>query len=110
MSKKTLLLGAVQELLNGNIQYHSMGICSNICYITELDDVGFIAMEKFAHTWKNYSGDTGFPISGYLDYVNSPNKWTGEQLELRMSLLEHIKSELLKLTDEEVEEMFGDEL
>lgn len=31
----------------------------------------------------------------------------GEQRELRFSLLEHLKSELLKRTDEEVEELLS---
>ena len=73
-------------------------------------DLGYLIVETFSPTWENFTGDESFPVCDPDTYLRLSNLWTGGQLELRMSLLEHIKSELLKLTDEEVEEMFGDEL
>lgn len=108
MSKKTLLLSVVQEMLDGNILCASCGICANIDDLAELNGLGYLLVETFSPTWENFTGDEGFPVCDPDTYARLSNLWAGKQLELRMSLLEHIKSELLKLTDEEVEEMFGD--
>ena len=111
MSKKDLLLNAIEDMLNGNID-KTNAICENL-------DVklggsllnGYDIVKILSPSWKHFSGEPSYPVSGETtwDTINFDNPelwWTGEQLELRMSLLEHIKSELLKLTDEEVEDIF----
>lgn len=111
MSKKTLLLNAVQEMLDGNID-SNFPICENIRKQLSQSMLGYVVVKKLSTNWSNYSGEPSYPVSGEKIWNNGMGNnsfwWTGEQLELRMSLLEHIKSELLKLTDEEVEEMFGE--
>ena len=71
---------------------------------------GFKAVREFSKSWEHCSGDVNYPVSGEEIWDQGLDDtlfwWTGEQLELRMSLLEHIKCEVLKLSDEEFEEMF----
>ena len=111
MSKKDLLLNAIEEMLNGNID-KTNAICENL-------DVklggsllnGYDIVKILSPSWKHFSGEPSYPVSGETtwDTINFDNPelwWTGEQLELRMSLLEHIKSEVIKLSNEEFEEMF----
>ena len=110
MSKKDLLLNAIEEMLNGNID-KTNAICENLDSLTDYSCSAYSCVNKFSKTWEHYSGEVGYPVSGEIvwDKINWSNPelwWTGEQLELRMSLLEHIKSEVLKLSNEEFEEMF----
>lgn len=111
MSKKDLLLNAVQELLDGNIN-KKYPICKNLYEKTNGSYSTEILVEKFSPTWQYFSGDTLYPVSGEAVWCKHLEDremwWTGEQLELRMSLLEHIKSEVSKLSEEEFEEIFGE--
>ena len=110
MSKKDLLLNAIEEMLKGNID-KTNAICENLDVLTTYHRIGYRSVKILSKTWEHYSGEEGYPVSGEFvwDKINWDNPelwWTGEQLELRMSLLEHIKSEVLKLSNEEFEEMF----
>ena len=110
MNKKDLLLNAIEDMLNGNID-KTDAICENLDILTDYSCSAYSCVNKFSKTWEHYSGEESYPVSGELvwDKINWSNPelwWTGEQLELRMSLLEHIKSEVLKLSNEEFEEMF----
>ena len=110
MNKKDLLLNAIEEMLNGNID-RTQAICENLDVLTMRLRIGYQSVKIFSKTWEHCSGEEGYPVSGEIvwDKINWDNPemwWTGEQLELRMSLLEHIKSEVLKLSNEEFEEMF----
>ena len=110
MSKKDLLINAIEDLLAGDInQNHAL--CENICQKTDKFWLGYEVVSKFSNSWEHYSGDDGYPVSGeeVWDRCYDTDKtlwWTGEQLELRMSLLKHIKCEVLKYSDEEFEEVF----
>lgn len=108
MSKKEKLLKAIEEMLEGNVDT-TIAICENLSKKTETFSLGYDVVEKFSPSWKYYSGCEFFPVSGeevWYDNYRKDSHWMGEQRELRISLLEHMKSEILKLTDEEVEEMF----
>lgn len=109
MNKKELLLNAIEELLRGNINKVN-AICENLDSITGQYWLGSGAVEYFSTTWEYFSGNVCYPVSGRVAwtkvYYNNRSFWDGEQGELRMSLLEHIKSEVLKLSDEAVEEVF----
>ena len=110
MNKKDLLLNTIEGLLAGNFnQNHAL--CENICKKVGSRWLGYYVVNEFSPSWEHYSGEESYPISGeeVWNECSNSNKtlwWTGEQLELRMSLLEHIKSEVLKLSNEEFEEMF----
>ena len=110
MNKKDLLLNAIEDLLAGDIN-ENHALCENICQKTDKFRLSYEVVSKFSNSWEHYSGDDGYPVSGKevwdRCYLSDKNLWwVGEQLELRMSLLEHIKSEVLKLSNEEFEEMF----
>ena len=108
MNKKELLLNAIEEMLSGKIN-ESWGICENLDNLPYQCWFGYDVVEEFSQTWSNFSGNKHYPISGREDwsrFLETSSLWLGEQRELRMSLLEHIKSEVLKLSDEEYEEMF----
>lgn len=110
MNKKDLLLNAIEDMLNGNID-KTNAICENLYILTDHLCFAYSCVEKFSKTWEHYSGEDSYPVSGEEIWdeglFDDPSFWwTGEQLELRMSLLEHIKSEVLKLSNEEFEEMF----
>ena len=107
MNNKELLLNAIEGLLAGDIN-KTYALCENICQKTDKFLLGYDVVRKFSKTWEHYSGDATYPVSGMREWKRCYYTlwWTGEQLELRMSLLKHIKCEVLKLTNEEFEEMF----
>ena len=110
MSKKDLLLNAIEDILAGNFN-RNHALCENICKKVNNAWLGYKVVSKFSLSWEYYSGEESYPVSGEEIWDeglcnDSDFWWTGEQLELRMSLLEHIKSEVLKLSNEEFEEMF----
>lgn len=108
MSKKEKFLKAIEEMLGGNIDIDH-AICENLDDKTEITFLGYKLVEKLSKSWSKFSGDCNYPVGDRNEYTRhfyGGTLWTGEQRELRMSLLEHMKSEILKLTDEEVKEMF----
>ena len=110
MNNKELLLNAIEDLLAGKVD-RSCALCENVCKKVNSFDLGYHAVKKFSPSWEHYSGEESYPVSGEAVwdeglYDDPLFWWTGEQLELRMSLLEHIKCEVLKLSNEEFEEMF----
>ena len=110
MSKKDLLLNAIEDLLAGKFD-RSYALCENICKKVNSFGLGYHAVKKFSPSWEHYSGEENYPVSGEEVWDEGLCDdtlfwWSGEQLELRMSLLAHIKSEVLKLSNEEFEEMF----
>ena len=44
----------------------------------------------YYESWKHYSGDTGFPISGEDVYTSLGNYWAGDQGKLRFDLIDHL--------------------
>ena len=82
-----------------------------MCQKTDKFWLGYDVVTKFSNSWEHYSGDDSYPVSGLQEwnrcyYTDKTLWWAGEQLELRMSLLKHIKCKVLKLSNEEFEEMF----
>lgn len=108
-SKRKLLLNAIEGMFNGNID-ERVAICENLDALTEKFLLGYKIINKLSPSWIHFSGDKTYPISGDIEWVKQfegNSLWKGEQRELRFSLLEHLKSELLKLTDEDVEELLS---
>lgn len=109
---KQLLLSAIEDMLSGDIN-ESVAICENLCLKVGDDMIGYNVVRKLAYSWISYSGHRSYPVSGRkvweegIKYSSKPFWWTGEQLELRMSLLEHIKSEVSKLSEEEFERVLN---
>jgi hypothetical protein len=109
MNNKELLINAIEDLLAGDIN-ETYALCENICQKVGDSWAGFKAVREFSKSWEHCSGDVNYPVSGEEIWDQGLDDtlfwWVGEQLEPRMSLLEHIKCEVLKLSDEEFEEMF----
>ena len=109
MNNKELLINAIEGLLAGDIN-ENHALCENICQKVGDLWTGYKVVSKFSKTWEHDSGEDAYPVSGEEIWDQGLDDtlfwWTGEQLELRMSLLEHIKCEVLKLSNEEFEEMF----
>lgn len=76
-----------QEAVNGGITWKHHGICSNWSEKLNDDSIAYVLVNNISPTWKEYSGEVGRPIKGYF---LSKNLWEGEQLELRLSLIDHI--------------------
>lgn len=111
MNKKYLLLNAIQEMLNGNID-ETNAICENLDILTDFNITGYRSVKMFSQTWEHYSGEESYPVSGEnvwdtINYDDPTLWWQGEQRELRFSLLEHIKSEVSKLSEEEFERVLN---
>ena len=108
MNKKGLLLNAIEDMLSGNIDENNP-ICENLDNLEGIP-YPYTVVRKLSPNWEYFSGDVNYPVSGEEIWNQGLDDtlfwWTGEQLELRMSLLEHIKCEVSKLTNEEFEEMF----
>lgn len=109
MNKKATLLDAIEQMLSGDIN-EAWGICENLDSISGECWLGYTAVEKFSNTWESFSGEVEYPVSGKNTWkevwYSDDSFWEGEQRELRISLLKHIKSEVLKLSNKEFEEMF----
>ena len=109
MNNKELLLNAIEDLLAGDIN-ENYPLCDNIYKKVNDSWLGYKTVKEFSKSWEYCSGDVNYPVSGEEIWDQGLDDtlfwWTGEQLELRMSLLKHIKCEVLKLSDEEFEEVF----
>lgn len=109
MSKKSVLISAIEEMLSGNIN-KKYAICENL-EIKVKQRFAYSVTSKFCSSWENYSGEEHYPVGGESIWdkclwTNPPSFWEGEQRELRISLLKHIKSEVSKISEEEFEEVF----
>jgi hypothetical protein len=61
--------------------------------VTGRQSHGYFIVNQLSRNWKHFSGNPYYPITC------TPNleKWEGNQLELRISLMEHLISELKKI-------------
>lgn len=108
-SKRELLVNAIEDMLNGNIN-EEYAICCNLDNNFDITLDAYKFVEIFSKGWDKHSGDVNYPVGNsdiWGKCLEDETFWEGEQRELRFSLLEHLKSELLRRTDEEVEELLG---
>lgn len=89
------------ELLESKIKkgkkhfVYDAGICENLSTI--MNKFVHFEVKTYAVTWKKFSGDPTFPISGEKDYLHHKefeSLWVGDQLRLRLALLSHMKVQL----------------
>lgn len=121
-----LFIEALEKLQAGNIIDHKNGICDNVVYHTCRANgsivIGHDQSENIvghlAKSWDKFSGYKGFPIPSGDDlppeeyYMYNP-LWEGEQLEYRLSLIQHIlnnKEELDRLIIEELDRLIIEQL
>jgi hypothetical protein len=74
------------------------GLCFNISRMGAIDmHTVYDVLRIFSVDWEHFSGEHLYPISGEKVY-NHPKSlgkhWEGEQLELRLSLIDHLIKKL----------------
>lgn len=84
------ILGALlvlkEQAINGCVYNPLYGICYNLAVITEEIDLSYDFVKDNCCDWELFSGDPSYPIIDYdEDYL-----WEDKQLELRLSLLDHL--------------------
>ena len=80
------LLVLKEQAVNGNVSVNSAGICYNLSEITNDYDLSYVFVEDNCSDWEFFSGCILVPVGGY----DGDCLWEGEQLELRLSLLDHL--------------------
>lgn len=98
------LLVVKQEALDGNIFWISHGICSNWGDKLEFSCLAYDIVGDLADGWEHHSGLKHQPIAGY----GWQNNWEGEQLELRLSLIDHILKRLEEAGQEWLDKLYSD--
>ena len=94
-----------QDALSGNIKETTAGICLNWTDELGCDSFGYVLVEQLAPSWEHYSGEMDLPIVGC--YARD-KLWEGEQLELRLSLIDHILKQLEEASQEWLDKLYSD--
>lgn len=91
MEIKEALLLLKEDAISGNIKKGHCGICH---LLSDMDVYGSYRFVKDnCSDWGYFSGDYNYPVSGEegFDYhMDNGDLWKGEQLELRLSLIDHL--------------------
>jgi len=97
------LLQALKQLrvmaASGCVPDTKEGICLNVY---NLCGKYYLAKQrKLQSGWQYHSGDDYFPVAGLWEFFCSPyiKKWQGEQLDLRLSLINHMINKLERLNE-----------
>ena len=80
------LLLIKEKALTGDIDELESGICYCLSILTDSVDFAHDFVRDNCEDWEYFSGDINYPIEGY----KIGNLWKGEQLKLRLSLLDHL--------------------
>ena len=93
------------ERIKGGERRGFRGICGSLeAILVDLseDDSGvfdwFPPVEVFSKGWEHHSGSERYPVSGLFNYQHNTRQgtlWVGEQLELRMDLLDYLINQVL---------------
>lgn len=94
-----------QAALSGNIKETTAGICLNWTDELGCDAFGCVLVEQLAPSWEHYSGEMDLPIVGC--YITD-KLWEGEQLNLRLSLIDHILKRLEEVSQEWLDKLYSD--
>lgn len=92
------VLDALIRVKNGEIVDYEYGICWNSCVISvKYDSYDIISI--LSCRWGKFSGDKDYPVEGYKLYVETGDKWTGENGALRYELLDFLIDDLTKVVE-----------
>lgn len=80
------LLVLKKQAVNGSVRKPVFGICYNLSELMGGCDSSYDFVAVSCSDWEFFSGCYLNPIDGYVDKP----LWEGEQLELRLSLLDHL--------------------
>lgn len=89
------LLLLKEQALSKKIGCPSFGICYNLGELVSYDIRAYKFVSNNSEDWEHYSGVYGYPVK----LPNDCKYWEGEQLELRLSLIDHLiaKARLLQV-------------
>lgn len=76
---------------------YDCGICENLSVIGKR--FYHFQIKDLSQQWKNFSGDSTYPIGGMQEYNHHKEHetlWQGEQLKLRMDFIKFMKNKLKK--------------
>ena len=89
--------GKLEHLLE-DLSSSTTGICLALYahkgYSPKLEINGYAIVYYFSKTWPDHSGEAEYPIPGGRKAFTELNLWGGEQAEHRISLMNHIISEI----------------
>lgn len=80
-----------EDVISGNMKKGHCGTCLLLSLLTEYNAFRFV--KENCREWEYFSGDYNYPVSGeeVFDYhTDNGSLWEGEQLELRLSLIDHL--------------------
>lgn len=91
MEIKEALLEIKENVLNGNTKRYEFGVCSVLNQLSTSN--GYLFVNANCIDWKYFSGDIAYPVSGedvWEAHAHNGSLWKGEQLELRLSLIDYL--------------------
>ena len=91
MEIKEALLLLKEDAISGNIQKGHFGICYLLSDMVVYNAYRFVSDNS--RDWEYFSGDYNYPVSGeevFNYHADNGDIWKGEQLELRLSLIDHL--------------------
>lgn len=80
------LLVLKEQAIKGCVDHPDCGICYNLAGITEEPVLSYDFVKDNCCDWDFFSGLFDYPV----ELSNDCDLWEGEQLELRLSLLDHL--------------------
>lgn len=80
------LLVLKEQAINGCVGKPDFGICYNLAVITEESGLSYDFVRNNCYDWEFFSGLFEYPV----ELSNDCDLWEGEQLELRLSLIDHL--------------------
>lgn len=75
-----------EQALTNNVYYTAMGICFNLSEMTDHDICAYTFVRDNCCDWEFFSGLFEYPV----ELSDDCDFWEGEQLELRLSLIDHL--------------------
>lgn len=80
------LIALRRRAVLGSVPDVSLGICYNLKRVSAMNSGrAYAFVEDFAKGWPDHTGETSFPVP-----CRQWNKWMGESLRLRLSLIDYM--------------------
>lgn len=80
-----------KQALGGYVEHSSSGICFNLGSMLNWKCKSDAFIQHNCHSWEHFNGNAWYPIDGKDFYENyTIHKWSGEPLEKRLSLIDHL--------------------
>lgn len=87
-----------QQALSGTLEYLDSGICLNWCKILN-NSFSYDIVEQFSVGWAHRTTSSSFPVPDDGRF----GRWVGINLEMRLSLIDHILKRLEASSQEDID-------